>query len=77
MDGGITPYRLPWIENTLNPDFRLKLWWVAAFSGVATHFFVQIIDRERNKCYYMMLVNANQEGRRYAKYSGKNDQWNV
>ena len=29
---------------------------------VATRFFVWIIDRDANECYYMMLVNANQLG---------------
>ena len=29
---------------------------------VATRFFVWIIDRDTNECYYIMLANANQWG---------------
>ncbi len=44
---------------------------------VATRFFIRIIDRDANECYYIMLVKANQKRGRYAKYSGKNDQRSV
>lgn len=33
------------------------------------------IDRDKNECYHILLVMANQGGRQYAERSGKNDQW--
>ena len=58
-------FKTAYLQALLFLEEIIKIKRVAAFWRGRLFFFVRIIDREPNGCYYIKLVKANQGGVEY------------